>query len=1325
MKKLLSIFALLLAAPLAWGHTCTLSGNYTTLASTAGHWTGTGCTGGSYVAGSGDTAIFSAANLTVASGETWNIGTSNGALAISCSSPTDTTSTFIVAVGAALHLLGDNIQQCFATWQMNGTFTYDSSGNSSPSTANYTWDEGAHCNSAPCAILEFNGTSSTPFTVQIAAGSGNFGGFGTGTYNSSGAVQMTWGNVSNCGTSSQHCIYSHSGYYVGVQSSITWTVFNNYGQIQDDGNQTGTSASFIFENNKLMTAIDASARAVTWGGLYNDSTWTCQVTNNTIHGTSTESTGPSSANWGQDNGCITNGNWLLGTATASGYQGNLAGHANGHFDGNVAYNQPGATGIGYPAGYVTRMVVLLVPDESGGGPHLYGGGPSSYQPTYFIGGTVERQYNSTSGAEGTSSCFYAGGTGFAVTVENWVTIPSPNGYSPCALVNVIGASVSGAAYTAVHNTAMATPTANGFGTFMGEGSTGGAGLFPNIESNLFFLTTSTAGAAYDTYWYNSSTPVNDTFGTVDYNGQWNITGSPYGSIYGGASSWYLTTPGTHDVRANPNFLGCYDGSTTSVSNCNFEGFARFKGITYTTWADIIAQADCMNNASGLQGCSFWNSTILEYYYWVQQGFAPTNAAFHNTAADGGDIGAVPYYATPTVPSQFSSLLTTTTDYTCAGVADPTCATWPMPANPGKGNSYSDPLFGTTTWELPVGAANTYGDVLPIYSRVQGFNSDNTLLMVSEDGGPPYMDLYNATTTPPTFINRITTSDGTSLNSWGGDANWAFTNRTRIYYIPFDDYAGSPTPSMQLRYVDVSTCTTSSCVLTPTVVHTFSCTADSYAPSPITSGTACNQIETGWGAQGGMGDNTDDNFSFHGDVVNESGQAIIDWIHYTVSTNTTFQEKWYGVCTGGVPSGCLAYSQPSGTQGYNMLRMNQHPDKRYITILWQNPSGCSAVVRGCGTEAYGPSYNFLGPLSGSDIHQDTGFDVNGYPIWAIVESNTGTRSDNWSLAMVRLDTLSLTSYTTKQIQLPCPYAYASSPPCASGTYLYFKQGAPHISLTGTWGTTPGYGLFSNMMIDAGSGEGFNPDYPPTTTLGTAVTSTGPHTVAPGSMSQIATGVQLFVGQGTANAETVTVTGTTSSTFTATFANTHASTETVANLTVGDTGVYAMENDAIQFDTTQPSGAAAKVWRMGRAMSIRDADYGAEPHSFFNRDSSAFVWGSNWNVDQGVDNGYYTALTGGTSYTLTVSTAGSGSGSISGTNCSSGSYASGTTIGACTATPSAGSTFAGWSGTLGCTGTGTCTETLTGNSTMIATFNTTSTNPPQFLGGIKLNGGLTLP
>ena len=86
----------------------------------------------------------------------------------------------------------------------------------------------------------------------------------------------------------------------------------------------------------------------------------------------------------------------------------------------------------------------------------------------------------------------------------------------------------------------------------------------------------------------------------------------------------------------------------------------------------------------------------------------------------------------------------------------------------------------------------------------------------------------------------------------------------------------------------------------------------------------------------------------------------------------------------------------------------------------------------------------------------------------------------------------------------------------------------------------------------------------------------------------------------------------------------------------------------------------------------------------------------------------------SFALTVSTSGAGSGTVSGTNCSSGTYTSGTVVGPCTATPTSGA-FSGWTGTGSastCTGTGTCTFTITAASTLDAAFSTTQTPTPTF-------------
>ncbi len=110
------------------------------------------------------------------------------------------------------------------------------------------------------------------------------------------------------------------------------------------------------------------------------------------------------------------------------------------------------------------------------------------------------------------------------------------------------------------------------------------------------------------------------------------------------------------------------------------------------------------------------------------------------------------------------------------------------------------------------------------------------------------------------------------------------------------------------------------------------------------------------------------------------------------------------------------------------------------------------------------------------------------------------------------------------------------------------------------------------------------------------------------------------------------------------------------------------------------------------------------------ADGYFW---WNVnfDTGADGwsveDYLSGYTPPTTYVLSVSTAGSGTGSIT---CGGGacptSVTSGTSV-TLTATPASGSSFAGWSGA--CTGTAsTCTLTVVGNTTVSATFNLVSTN-----------------
>lgn len=110
----------------------------------------------------------------------------------------------------------------------------------------------------------------------------------------------------------------------------------------------------------------------------------------------------------------------------------------------------------------------------------------------------------------------------------------------------------------------------------------------------------------------------------------------------------------------------------------------------------------------------------------------------------------------------------------------------------------------------------------------------------------------------------------------------------------------------------------------------------------------------------------------------------------------------------------------------------------------------------------------------------------------------------------------------------------------------------------------------------------------------------------------------------------------------------------------------------------------------------------------------------------DERVYESDSSGTTYTWTPTIVGSGS--LTGSNCSSASYSSGATIGACTAVPGTGYSFTGWSsvsGSAACSGsTNPCPSfSITANSAATATFTANSTGaPPQLLLATLHKGGI---
>ncbi len=140
------------------------------------------------------------------------------------------------------------------------------------------------------------------------------------------------------------------------------------------------------------------------------------------------------------------------------------------------------------------------------------------------------------------------------------------------------------------------------------------------------------------------------------------------------------------------------------------------------------------------------------------------------------------------------------------------------------------------------------------------------------------------------------------------------------------------------------------------------------------------------------------------------------------------------------------------------------------------------------------------------------------------------------------------------------------------------------------------------------------------------------------------------------------------------------------------------------TTTPTAPSASDpgWRATPPTSYTFTSAGAKTLYGWAKDAAGNVSESVW------DNVGITAPPQTTSYTLSVSRAGTGSGTVTsapagvscGTDCSQ-TYAAGTQV-SLTAAASPGSVFSGWSGA--CTGPGTCTVTLSAARSVTATFNT---------------------
>ncbi len=131
-----------------------------------------------------------------------------------------------------------------------------------------------------------------------------------------------------------------------------------------------------------------------------------------------------------------------------------------------------------------------------------------------------------------------------------------------------------------------------------------------------------------------------------------------------------------------------------------------------------------------------------------------------------------------------------------------------------------------------------------------------------------------------------------------------------------------------------------------------------------------------------------------------------------------------------------------------------------------------------------------------------------------------------------------------------------------------------------------------------------------------------------------------------------------------------------------------------------------------------------HDTWDYNTHAMTWGSSYSGMQLLSVSIVNLLASNNTYTLTVSKAGTGNGTVTsspagiscGSDCSE-SYTSGTSV-TLTASAASGSTFTGWSGV--CSGTSTCTVSMSAAKTVTATFNSSSPSSNRILAGLSSTG-----
>lgn len=334
-----------------------------------GYWGDASTWNGDVVPASGDQAVIGDSHeVTIGVGYVATVGTSPAAdgseYAIKCSGGTGTGR---LVVNGTLIFRGP-IMGCAATWAVNpgATLTHDSSLATTPATANYKWRYTGAANQVS-AYLNIIGTPSQRITVNIASGSGKFGGFAPYIDGGSdGNLTIKYADLSDVGvtgtTGKAIIAYPYTCSTSVVRGLIVqYSTFTNSGEIYGAGS-FGSCTTDIYRNvfsgvtSDYVAGIGRSApinSAIAVNGLR-------RFSENYVEGGGFRYDTNATNTW--DHGLLFDGNYIRSGTTniPTTFTGLASIGGSGHSDMNVLdirYPASGA-GTGIPAGNISRLVLL-------------------------------------------------------------------------------------------------------------------------------------------------------------------------------------------------------------------------------------------------------------------------------------------------------------------------------------------------------------------------------------------------------------------------------------------------------------------------------------------------------------------------------------------------------------------------------------------------------------------------------------------------------------------------------------------------------------------------------------------------------------------------------------------------------------------------------------------------------------------------------------------------------------------------------------------------------------------------------------------------------